>query len=144
VSAAAAFFIEQILLFPGADSYRVLGARQAATAGELRRNMALLLRWLHPDLDPKGERSIFAGRVTKAWEDLKTPERRAVYDREQRALRKRKSRRHPNGDPKKPIVGTKPRASRLKHEFALRGAPRAGLLRRTLLALFGLSRQRWH
>jgi hypothetical protein len=73
VHEAAAFFIEQILLFPGASSYRVLGASQNATAGELRRNMALLLTWLHPDVDRSGERSIFAGRVTGAWEDLKTP-----------------------------------------------------------------------
>ena len=81
VREAAAFFIEQILLFPDADSYRVLGARPEATNGELRRNMALLLRWLHPDLDRQGERSVFAARVTRAWNDLKTQERRAAYDR---------------------------------------------------------------
>ena len=77
---AAGFFIEQILLSPEADSYRVLGATNAASNTELRRNMALLLRWLHPDMDAQGERSLYAGRVTKAWEDLKTPERRAAYD----------------------------------------------------------------
>ena len=81
---AAAFYIVQILLFPDADSYRVLGARPEATHGELRHNMTLLLRWLHPDLDPKGELSVFAARVTRAWNDLKTPERRADYDRLQR------------------------------------------------------------
>ena len=81
---AAVFYVVQILLFPDADSYRVLGARPEATNGELRRNMTLLLRWLHPDLDPKGELSIFAPRVTRAWNDLKTPERRADYDRLQR------------------------------------------------------------
>ena len=43
--------------------------------------MALLLRWLHPDLDRHGERSVFAARVTRAWNDLKTQERRAAYDR---------------------------------------------------------------
>jgi hypothetical protein len=42
VREAAAFFIEQVLLHPGADSYRVLGARPEAPYGELRRNMALL------------------------------------------------------------------------------------------------------
>lgn len=82
VRRAAAFFIEQILLSPDADSYRVLGAERNATAAELRRNMALLLRWLHPDMDRQGVRSMFAGRVTKAWETLKTPERRTAYDRE--------------------------------------------------------------
>jgi DnaJ-class molecular chaperone len=47
--------------------------------------MALLLRWLHPDMDRHGERSLFAGRITQAWETLKTPERRAAYDRERSA-----------------------------------------------------------
>lgn len=77
---AAAFFIEQILFAPDADSYQVLGTDPNASAAELRRNLALLLRWLHPDLDPRGERSIFIGRVTAAWNNLKTPERRAAYD----------------------------------------------------------------
>jgi len=77
---AATFFIEQILFAPNTDSYRVLGASPEASAVELRRNAALLLRWLHPDLDPCGARSIFVGRVTTAWNDLKTPERRTAYD----------------------------------------------------------------
>ncbi len=81
---AATFFLEQILFAPNTDSYRVLGAAPQATAAELRRNVGLLLRWLHPDLDPQGSRSIFARRVTAAWNDLKTPERRAAYDQTQR------------------------------------------------------------
>jgi hypothetical protein len=88
---AAAFFIEQILFSPEADSYRVLGTTLQASNGELRRNMALLLRWLHPDLDPYGERSVFARRVTRAWNDLKTQERRDAYDRSGRAGRGQKS-----------------------------------------------------
>jgi hypothetical protein len=101
VRRSATFFIEQILFAPDADSYRVLGTNLQASAVELRRNLALLLRWLHPDLDPRGERSIFVGRVTAAWNNLKTPERRAAYD----ALRQhshdrgksRRSRRRSNG-----------------------------------------------
>jgi curved DNA-binding protein CbpA len=77
---AAIFFIEQVLLCPDSDSYRVLGADSQASSGELRRNMALLLKWLHPDKDPQGQRSVFASRVNQAWNDLKTPERRASYD----------------------------------------------------------------
>ena len=77
---AAAFFIEQILLSPGADSYRILGGSSATPAEDLRRNMALLMRWLHPDIETSGERSIFVKRVTAAWEDVKTPERRTAYD----------------------------------------------------------------
>ncbi len=81
VHKAAVFFIEQILFAPDADSYRVLGVGAEATPGELRRNMALLLRWLHPDVDPQGARSTFACKVTGAWNELKTAERRAAYDR---------------------------------------------------------------
>ena len=58
VRQASAFFIEQILFAPNADSYRVLGAAPQASAGELRRNVALLLRWLHPDLYHRSERSV--------------------------------------------------------------------------------------
>jgi hypothetical protein len=84
---AAAFYIEQILLAPGSDSYRVLGGNAQTSSSDLRRNMALLLRWLHPDMDHNGsgDRSLFAGRITLAWEDLKTAERRAAYDVQQQA-----------------------------------------------------------
>lgn len=78
---ASRFFIEQILLAPEADSYRVLGATRHAPAGDLRRNMALLLRSLHPDVEHE-LRSVFAQRITAAWDNLKTSERRAAYDRE--------------------------------------------------------------
>jgi hypothetical protein len=78
--AAAAFFIEQILLRPGADSYHILGVGPDATASQLRQNLALLLRWLHPDVSENAQRSIFVTRVTTAWNDLKTSEKRAAYD----------------------------------------------------------------
>jgi hypothetical protein len=77
---AAEFFIEQILFLPGADNYRVLGARHDAPMAELRCNMILLLKWLHPDTQPYCERSVFASRVLLAWSDLKTPDRRRTYD----------------------------------------------------------------
>lgn len=80
VREAASFYIEQILLHPEADSYRALGSAPDATPDQLRRNMALLLRWLHPDRDADNHRSVFASRVTKAWNDVKTDERRAAYD----------------------------------------------------------------
>jgi hypothetical protein len=85
VRRAAAFFVEQILFAPDADSYRILGADAAASAGELRRNAALLIEWLHPPHDAHGARADFASRLTGAWNDLKTPERRAAYDAQCRA-----------------------------------------------------------
>ncbi len=88
---AAIFFIEQVLLYPNADSYHVLGATARATNNELRRNMALLLKWLHPDLDRQRERSIYAQRVTMAWNDLKTPVRRSAYDERRLSTREKSS-----------------------------------------------------
>jgi DnaJ domain len=87
---AAIFFIEQVLLCPNSDSYRVLGTDSQASSGELRRNMALLIKWLHPDQDPGGQRSMFASRVIRAWDDLKTPKRRASYDYTRRTASVRK------------------------------------------------------
>lgn len=81
---AAGFFIEQALLCRDADSYRVLGGGPQSTHEELRHNMALLMRWLHPDLQAQRsgplDREVFAARVSRAWEDLKTPERREAYE----------------------------------------------------------------
>lgn len=83
---AADFFIEQILLNYEADSYRILGCTYNATHQELRRHMALLMRWLHPDLHVAtapmaADRQIFVTRVSRAWEDLKSEDRRQTYDR---------------------------------------------------------------
>ena len=114
VHAAAAFFVEQILFSQDSDSYRVLGAAPEATNGELRRNMALLLRWLHPDMDRRGERSLYAGRVTKAWNDLKTPERRAEYDEARRRMRPPS-----RNSGAKPVVGSRKQASSQRFKTAL-------------------------
>jgi hypothetical protein len=143
VREATAFFIEQVLLHPDADSYRVLGVASEATYAELRRNMALLLTWLHPDRDRRGERSIYAARVTRAWNDLKTQERRVAYDQLQRSVLAEKSRARTRAD-----AQSKKRRSHHRHSHrgpygnrhvgvrrSRYGYP--GFLRRVLLALFG-------
>lgn len=87
LQAAAGFFIEQILFHPRADCYRILGASAGAPRTELRQHMVLLIKWLHPDGREQRvaradlDRGIFINRVTLAWEQLKTDERRAAYDR---------------------------------------------------------------
>ena len=152
VREAATFFVEQILLYPGADSYRVLGARPEATYDELRRNMAILLRWLHPDRDRQGERAFFVARVTRAWDDLKTQERRAAYDRLQHRSEADKSRLQKKGrsQPNRPRSGQRwkhswrhgrPVSRRHLHQPLHHMYPdgREGLLRRILLLLFGRS-----
>jgi DnaJ domain len=128
---AAGFFIEQILLCPNGDSYRVLGATPEATTAELRRNMALLMRWLHPDVDPEGRRSMFASRVTLAWNDLKTAERRATYDRGKQSLPAKTTRAK-----SKRSSGGKRLSSRHAHgrrlAFRIYADEKQGLLRRLL------------
>ncbi|MDX2306663.1 MAG: DnaJ domain-containing protein [Hyphomicrobium sp.] len=82
----AGFYIEQVLFVRDAESYRLLGCNRNATSAELRRHMALLMRWLHPDVTPRTpadttiDRSVFATRIAKAWEDLKSDDRRRAYD----------------------------------------------------------------
>ena len=125
VRRASAFFIEQVLLGPDTDSYRVLGVDRKASASELRRNMALLLRWLHPDMHQS--HSMFAGRVIAAWETLKTPERRAAYDRERTVLAPKK-RKH------------KSRSATSTGLTELWRVPRPSFLRRAMLLLRGVPR----
>jgi hypothetical protein len=139
---AATFFIEQVLLAPDSDSYRVLGGNAQTTSGDLRRNMALLLRWLHPDMEHNGnnDRSLFAGRVTLAWENLKTAERRAAYDatRERRGATTAKQR---NRAKKGPQRAAGAHANNSHHVGSgERGAQPPNRLLRALLTLFGVAR----
>lgn len=79
--AAARFYIEQILWHPGADHFRLLGADPRASSAELKRNMALLMTWLHPDSSaPSAPYHAYVARITAAWNDLKTPDRRRDYE----------------------------------------------------------------
>jgi DnaJ domain len=145
VREAAAFYVEQILLFPDADSYRVLGATPGAAYSELRRNMAILLRWLHPDRDRQGERSVFAARVTEAWDNLKTSDRRAAYDLSQRRSeietsanrqKVRSSSRSLKADEWRRDDGRRRQTSSRAHN-RLNRQQRSGFLNRVLMLLFG-------
>lgn len=134
VRRSAMFFIEQILFAPGTDSYRVLGADPQASARDLRRNVALLLRWLHPDRDGGDTPSIFAGRVTEAWNNLKTPERRAAYDVQRRTLRGKGS-SSVRSRKKRLAAALARRRSHQMAEGLIYRAERKGFLRRTLSLL---------
>ena len=151
VREAAEFYVEQVLLYPGADSYRVLGAKPDASYEELRHAMALLLRWLHPDGGRHGARAVFASRVTEAWNDLKTQDRRKAYERSaQRAAADRSRSRSDGVAPqhrqkpsrRKPYVKAMPPIS-VRHRRQPYGSvfPQrdAGLFRRLLTLLLGRS-----
>jgi hypothetical protein len=81
---AAISYLMQVLLHPGADSYRVMGVLPNAPQETLREHMRWLMRWLHPDRNGNWD-SVFTQRVLRAWEDLKTPGRRNDYDRSLRS-----------------------------------------------------------
>jgi hypothetical protein len=79
---AATFFIEEVLFHSSASHYRVLASRTDAPLNQLRANMVLLMRWLHPDAGNSEDRIRMAQRVTTAWEALKSDDRRKDYDRQ--------------------------------------------------------------
>ncbi|MBN9246226.1 MAG: J domain-containing protein [Hyphomicrobium sp.] len=72
---AAIFFIEQVLLSSTSDAYRVLGLDAAAPVSELRRHMAYLLKWLHPDVSRDPHKARLAQRVLVAWNEVKAAKR---------------------------------------------------------------------
>jgi hypothetical protein len=66
---AARFYLQQMLLRPGADSYRVLGLPPGASRELARRHMRCLLQWLHPDVNRDWD-GVYAARVLKAWREV--------------------------------------------------------------------------
>lgn len=136
---AATFYIEQILLYPDADHYRVLGARPEASTSELRRNMALLIRWLHPDQQNGGDRSVFTTRITRAWNELKTEDRRTAYDLSRRRALEKKSSAKKVWSAQYPNTSQPSRHRGLAHHRRRSSATvrDQGILMRLLLILFG-------
>lgn len=82
---AARFYLQQILLDPGLDAYRILGATPETSHEQLRKHHYWLQRWLHPDHNSGSPEAVFAGRLNWAWQQLRTDEARQRYDAE-RAL----------------------------------------------------------
>ncbi|MCL4767799.1 MAG: J domain-containing protein [Hyphomicrobiaceae bacterium] len=142
IRGAAAFFIEQVLLAPDSDSYRVLGASAQASTAELRHNMALLMRWLHPDSNGEGQHGLFAGRVTSAWDDLKTADRRLAYDRRLSELDASRPSRNSRARSSSAKSGRRRKHMPAAHGYearavdVYRGRP-AGFIRRALWLLLG-------
>jgi hypothetical protein len=68
---AARFYVQQILLRPEADCYRVLGLRPGDSRESARTHMRWLLEWLHPDHN-EGWDAVYAKRIIKAWREVST------------------------------------------------------------------------
>ncbi|MCY7313022.1 MAG: DnaJ domain-containing protein, partial [Pseudoxanthomonas sp.] len=80
VQEAACFFVQEVMLFPGADAYRLLGAQRGADDALLKAHYRALQSWLHPDRRGNDLKSTYAARINSAWGRLRTPERRRAYD----------------------------------------------------------------
>jgi len=80
VQEAARFFVQEVMLFPGADAYRLLGAQRGADDALLKAHYRALQSWLHPDRRGNDLKSTYAARINSAWGRLRTPERRLAYD----------------------------------------------------------------
>lgn len=65
----ARLYLQQVLLFAGADSHRILGIRPDAPREEARAHMRLLTRWLHPDHNRAEWAAVCYARVVAAWND---------------------------------------------------------------------------
>ncbi|MEO6518427.1 MAG: J domain-containing protein [Pseudoxanthomonas sp.] len=76
---AARFYVREVLLFPAADAFRVLGVAPDASNEQLKLHHRHLQHWLHPDRRGNDWESVFATRINAAWSELRTPARRATY-----------------------------------------------------------------
>lgn len=66
----ARLYLQQVVLFPGADSHRILCGSSSSSLTELRRNKNLLIRWLHPDMNGNSWEALLLPRVLAAWNEL--------------------------------------------------------------------------
>lgn len=79
---ATRFFLQQVLLEPGAGHYRVLGVGPGADSALIRQQHRLLMRLFHPDRHAGQEcwTDVYAVRVNEAYNVLRRPDDRASYD----------------------------------------------------------------
>jgi len=69
------------------DYYTILEVSSTATATEIKKSYRRLARLHHPDLNQNG-RDIQIKRLNEAYEVLRDPKKRAVYDAQRRELQK--------------------------------------------------------
>jgi hypothetical protein len=66
VREACIFFLQQAVLFSGADNYRTLGLSPGASLEQIREHRRWLLMWLHPDRNKDKWESALFDRVVSA------------------------------------------------------------------------------
>ncbi len=77
---AAGFYIQQVMFAQESSSYRVLGVDPDVPDERIREHFRWLARWLHPDRNPDDWETVYSERVNRAWQHLRTTERRLQYD----------------------------------------------------------------
>lgn len=140
--AAARFFVQQVLLAPGADYYRLHGLPHQADAVEIRSHHRLLMRLVHPDRAHTDDawQTAAAARINQAHTTLRDPEKRAEYNR-QIALSAQHAgaapRTQPSGTPARYAPGRDVRRSgdTPRTRYVWRHLPQASLAATALLAL---------
>ena len=70
IRTAGAQFLGTVLFDRVSDPYRVLGLPPNASADEVRDNKRLLLKWLHPDRNPRAAEQDYLARVLDAVERI--------------------------------------------------------------------------
>lgn len=63
---AAVMFLQQVLFYPGADSFRLMGLAPTSSLADLHEHRKWLLKWLHPDRNPDKWESLLFNRVLNA------------------------------------------------------------------------------
>lgn len=66
VRAASAAFLSIVLFAKPSEHYRVLGLPSNASSEEVRENKRLLLKWLHPDRNPRRREQEYLSKVVEA------------------------------------------------------------------------------
>ena len=70
IQEAAVTFLRQVLFYPSADSYRLVGLMPPASAEQLHEHRRWLLKWLHPDRNRSKWESQLFQRVMQAAQDI--------------------------------------------------------------------------
>lgn len=107
---AAVAYLQQVLFTRDGNAYRVLGVGPDAPQELIGQHMRWLMKWLHPDRDRGDWESAFAERVASAWDDLKSPERRARYDSRMGGTVRPSSRRRHGPTFRRPWIAQAPQA----------------------------------
>ncbi|WP_421693808.1 hypothetical protein [Aestuariivirga sp.] len=72
IRTAGAQFLGTVLFDRASDPYRVLALQPGASADEVRDNKRLLLKWLHPDRNPRAAEQEYLARVLDAVERIES------------------------------------------------------------------------